>query len=89
LIVRSFGARDDFAENGDDKLAAQIFRLRVRVRCGFLADDDLRYALAVAQINERKNPEITFFSDPAHQHNLLADIRFAQLAARMSFFQIS
>ena len=73
-VVRPF-TLDNLAFDGDDKLAAQVLRLRMCVARVFFAHNNLRHAVAVAQIDKRKNAKIALLRDPAHQHDLLADIR--------------
>ena len=45
-------SRQNFASDGNYKFAAQIFRLQMRFGKRLFAENNLRYAIAVAQINK-------------------------------------
>jgi hypothetical protein len=67
-------------------LAAQILGFRVRFRRIFRVENDLSDTVAIAKIDESELAKITTFRDPAHQHDLLADVLSAQLSTRVSAF---
>ncbi len=74
FVMSSLGTAHNLALYGDHELAAQAFGLRMGISSSFLAHDNLRHAIAVPQVDKRKNAKIALLRDPAHQHDLLADV---------------
>src|SRR6185295_12525369 len=71
----------DLPLHGDDGLAAQLRRLVVHFLDPVGAEEDLRLAVAVAQVDEDQLAEVAPHVDPAVQDHGLADVRDAQLTA--------
>ena len=58
----------------------------MRLRRVFRIENNLSDAVTIAQVDEGEFAKVTTFRDPAHQHDLLADVLSAQLSARVSAF---
>jgi hypothetical protein len=51
--------------------------------------NDLRYAVTIAEVDKCQNTKVALFGNPSHQHHVLADIADAKLTASVRPFQIS
>ena len=76
-IDRFFRAEIDAAGNPDDKLRAQALGHFIRL----VADDGLRDAVAVADVEEHDAAEIADAVDPSHDDDVFAGIGGGQFAA--------
>ena len=83
LVVDHVAARADLAGDADAPLAAQVARDIVGRLVEGLVEDELRDAVAVAQVDEHAAAVIAVRLDPPGQDDLLADIASAELAAAM------
>jgi hypothetical protein len=78
-VDRVGGPRLDPAEHRHHELRAQALRLRhERI---VVADDDLRDAVAIAQVEEQQRAEIADAVDPSEQHDVAPDVGGRQRAA--------
>jgi hypothetical protein len=80
-VDRVFGAALHQAGDADDKLRAQA--LGDRHQCLVLADDDLRDAGAIANVEKGDAAQIADPVHPSQHHRFRADILGAQGAARV------
>ena len=70
-VLHARRARDDLASDGDDELVPQ--RRRALVQGGVRrAEDDLRDAVAVAEVGEEQPAVVAHRRDPAAKHDLFA-----------------
>jgi len=83
-IGRSFGPSRDFAGDLQDPFAADRFGELEVFGAAFGRDDDLRLAVAVAQIDEEDALVVAIGIDPAAERDGLADVRGSELAAGVS-----
>ena len=74
---------DDAARDLDDELASQTGGRLACLGRGVLLDDNLRDAVAVAQVDEGHRPEVSHFLHPPCQGDALVDVFDSQGAARM------
>jgi hypothetical protein len=58
-----------------------FFSLPVGFGRVFFAHHDLCDAVAIAEVDKRKDAEVALLRHPAHQHDVLADIALAKLTA--------
>ena len=83
-VRRSFRPMRDLAGHADHVLGSQLARLRQHVRPAFGIEDDLRLAVAVAEVDEHDAALIAVRIDPAAKRDFLTDVFRPQLAASMS-----
>ncbi len=76
-----FLARDDFAFDGDDVFAADVFGFAVRFGLRLFVKDDLDDAGAIANVEEEEISEVAAASDPAHHDGVFVGVGGAEIAA--------
>jgi hypothetical protein len=76
-----FLAKDDFAFDGDDVLAADVFGFGMRVGLRLFIEDDLNDAGTIAEIEEEEIAEVASTSDPAHHDGVFVGVGGAEIAA--------
>ena len=74
-------AQANLAYRGDDVLRTDMLGLGVALGGQFLVEDNLRDAVAVAQVKEDEVAVVAAAIDPAHEGHDLAGVRGAELAA--------
>src|SRR5580700_2133221 len=82
-------AKLDRADGGDDELVAELLGFFVNGGIVLTAEDDLRHAGAVTDIDEDDGAEIAAAVDPSHEDGLFAFIGRAQSAAHVSTSQVA
>ena len=82
-VAEAFAALADLALYGDDVLGARGFGLGVGRGAGFLVEDDLGDAGAVAHVEEDEVAVVAAAVDPAHEDYVLASLFHAQIAAHV------
>ena len=65
----------------DHVLRTELFGLACTAASAIGVEDDLRHAVAIAQVDEDDAAEIAAAMDPAHQQGALAGVGGAQLSA--------
>jgi hypothetical protein len=67
----------DLAGHADHVLGPQLARLLQNRLPSFRSEDDLRLAVAVAEVDEERPAMVAAGIDPAAERDLLADVRGA------------
>ena len=80
-------AEADFAHGGDDVFRADLFALEMAIGRELFVKHDLGDAGAVAEVEEDEVAVVAAAVDPAHEHNLLAGVGGAQVAAEVGPFE--
>src|SRR6185503_9621418 len=81
FVDAAFG---DFAGDADDPLAAQPPRLVARRHAALVGvEDDLREAVAVAQVDQHHAAVVAIVVNPAGEFHFFAEVGDAQLPARV------
>jgi len=76
-----FLARDDFAFDGDDVFAADVFSFAVSFGLRLFVKDDLDDAGAIANVEEEEISEVATARDPAHHDGVFVGVGGAEIAA--------
>ena len=71
----------DLAEHGDDELRSDALDALEQRLVAF--DDDLRQAVAIADVEEQQRAEIADAMHPSKQHGILPDVAGTKRAAGM------
>jgi hypothetical protein len=85
-VGRALGPAANQSLDTNDKLGPQRMRRLGGVPVVFGVEDDLRHALAVADVDEHNTPKVAPGVNPAAERDLLPDVFFAQFRAVMGPF---
>src|SRR6185369_16184741 len=82
-IACVLSTRQNFPPDRNHILATQVLGFRVCFGAVFRIKNDLSDTVSIAKIDESELAKVATFCDPAHQHDLFADVLSAELSTRV------